>query len=185
MCPIFYSSKRQRYYSVVQQSKCIYYIHSSPPLSALHSRALTIQLSMRAQPHFTTQQDGKTEYQRCTYSNGHSPISSIILLSWLCTQKTALYPESTITLQSSRVSCYLNEKWGRLLQMEFWIANAIRAGRAHLACQLIRLSPFELQIKQTNLPYQPHHYIVSVVVEECSFHYPKQCWTKIMDHQRN
>lgn len=75
MCPIFYSSKRQRYHSVVQQSKCIYYIHSSPPFSALHNRALTIQLSMRVQSHFTTQQDGKTEYQRCTYSNGHSPIS--------------------------------------------------------------------------------------------------------------
>lgn len=110
MSPIFYSFKRKKYHSVVQQSKCIYYIHSSPLLSALHSRAL-IQLSMlRVQSHFTTQQNGKTEYQRCTYSNGLSPLSSIILLSWLCIQQIAQYPETIITLQSSRVSCYLNEK---------------------------------------------------------------------------
>lgn len=52
-CPIFYSSKRQRYHSVVQQSKCIYYIHSSPLLSALCSTALIIQLNTRLQSHFT------------------------------------------------------------------------------------------------------------------------------------
>lgn len=130
-CPIFYSSKRQRHHSVVQQSKCIYYIHSSPLLSALHSRGLIIQLNMKVQSHFTTQQDDKTEYQRFTQSNGLSPISTIILLSWLCIQQIALYPEIIITLQSSRLSCYLNEKCGRFLQTGYLIANVIRAGRAY------------------------------------------------------
>lgn len=72
-------------------------------------------------PYHTTQYEGPvplhhpTEYQRYTYSSGLSPISKVILLSWLFIQQIALYPEIVITLQSSRVSCYLNEKCGRLL----------------------------------------------------------------------